>query len=94
MKRVKSFDTPHKGLRNILSKFSLSLGYTDHTDAAQLLKLKQLGTELFTLLKDHVHTENEHTLKKLETRVPGSSDHDVKDHLKRLSTCWNNDFRH
>lgn len=35
---------------------------------------------MFTLLKDHVHTENEYTLKHLEERVKGASKHDLHDH--------------
>src|SRR5690606_23068705 len=31
---------------------------------------------------DHVHTENEHTLRHLEERAPGSSAHDREDHEK------------
>jgi hypothetical protein len=33
-------------------------------------------------LNDHVHTENEHTLRRLEERAPGASAHDRDDHEK------------
>jgi len=82
MSRIKSFAAPHKGLRYVIAKFAASLGYTDFSNPAQLNKLKQLGNEMFTLLTDHVHTENEHTLKHLEERVPGASEHDAADHEK------------
>jgi hypothetical protein len=85
MTRIKSFATPHKGLRNVIAQFSLRLGYTDITDPDQLTQLKQLGQEMFTLLKDHVHNENEHTLTHLEERAPGASKHDHEDH-ERLET--------
>ncbi|MBB5396105.1 hypothetical protein [Mucilaginibacter sp. AK015] len=82
MSSIRSFAAPHKGLRYIISKFAIRLGHTDFGSPAQLGALKQLGLEMFTLLDDHVHTENEHTLKQLEERVPGASGHDVADHEK------------
>lgn len=82
MARIRSFATPHKGLRNVISKFAFRLGQTDFSDAAALQQLKDLGHEMFTLLNDHVHTENEHTLRHLEQRAPGSSAHDREDHEK------------
>ena len=88
MSRVKSFEAPHKGLRNIISKFSLCLGQTDASDDSQLEKLKSLGNEMFLLLNNHVHTENEHTLKNLEEKVKGSSEHDLADH-RRLEVIQN-----
>jgi hypothetical protein len=78
--RVKSFDTPHKGLRNIISQFVGLAGQTDYADLAQLNKLKLLGVEMFGLLNDHVNTENELTLKALEEKVPGAAAHDLHDH--------------
>lgn len=80
MSRVRSFAAPHKGLRNVISKFSLCLGYTEFSNKSQLYDLKTLGQEMFTLLKDHVTTENTHTLKHLEARLPGASKHDMEEH--------------
>ena len=80
MARIRSFEAPHKGLRNIIGKFSFCLGYSNLADPVQLAHLKQLGHEMFTLLNDHVHTENEHTLKHLEERVKGAAAHDMADH--------------
>lgn len=80
MTRIRSFAAPHKGLRHVLAKFSFYLGYADMADAGQLARLKQVGQELFILLNDHVHTENEHTLKHLEERMPGAAAHDQADH--------------
>ena len=82
MARIRSFAAPHKGLRNIISKFSFRLGYTDFKNPSALQSLKNLGKEMFTLLNDHVHTENDHTLRHLEERVPGASAHDRDDHEK------------
>lgn len=80
MATIKSFAAPHKGLRNVISKFSFQLGHTDFKESLQLRKLKLLGSDMFTLLKDHVNTENGHTLKHLEERVQGASEHDRHDH--------------
>lgn len=80
MIRIKSFDAPHKGLRNVLGQFSLLAGQTDYGNPEQVATLKTLGHEMFTLLNDHVHTENEFTLKHLEERVKGASVHDLHDH--------------
>lgn len=63
-----------------MAKFSFCLGYTDIADTVQLEQLKRIGQEMFILLDDHVHTENEHTLKHLEERLPGASLHDKADH--------------
>lgn len=89
MTRIRSFAAPHKGLRNVISKFALLLGQTDVRDATALQELKNLGHEMFALLNDHVHTENEHTLRHLEGRAPGSSAHDREDH-ERLDQVQNN----
>lgn len=80
MKRIKSFATPHKALRNVISKFSFTLGHTNFADPEQLQDLKSIGNEMFILLNDHVNTENNHTLKHLEERAKGASDHDKEDH--------------
>lgn len=82
MATIRSFATPHKGLRNVISKFAFQLGHTDVSNASALHRLKELGEEMFTLLNDHVHTENEHSLWRLEERAPGASAHDRDDHEK------------
>lgn len=82
MARIRSFAAPHKGFRNAISKFSFRLGHTDFTNPSSLQSLKDLGKEMFGLLDDHVHTENDHTLKHLEECVPGASTHDRDDHEK------------
>jgi len=80
MARIRSFDAPHKGLRNILSKFSLLASQTDYSNIEDIALLKRLGNEMFLLLKDHVHTENEYTLIPLEARCHGAAAHDIHDH--------------
>ena len=80
MPRIRSFDLPHKALRNVIAQFSFRLGSVDVTNPKQLQSLKQLGEEMFGMLKNHVITENEHTLSHLESRAPGSGEHDRADH--------------
>jgi hypothetical protein len=80
MSRIRSFDLPHKALRNVISKFSFQLGSATVSDPVQLESLKETANEMFTMLHEHVHTENTHTLYHLETRAPGSGDHDRADH--------------
>ena len=80
MSRVKSFSAPHKGLRSILSRFSFLAGKTNYHDPHQVELLQNLGKEMFTLLNNHVHTENEYVLKPLEQKSKGASAHDLHDH--------------
>ncbi len=83
MEKEKSYAASHKGLRNILAKFSLLAGKTNYSDIKQVEELKKLGENMFFLLTHHLHTENDDLLKPLEKKVPGSSKHDLDDH-KRL----------
>jgi|JI10StandDraft_1071094.scaffolds.fasta_scaffold00211_22 hypothetical protein len=88
MEKEKSYAASHKGLRNILSKFSLLAGRTNYSDIKQVEELKKLGEEMFFLLTHHLHTENDDLLKPLEDKVPGSSKHDLDDHerLEKIQT--------
>ncbi|MEN9883677.1 MAG: hypothetical protein RLZZ420_894 [Bacteroidota bacterium] len=80
MKRLKSLDPPHKGLRNALSQFSLMAGKTEFDNMDSVQKLKDLGSEVFHLLHDHTHTEENFILKPLEDRIPGAGASDSADH--------------
>ncbi len=71
---------PHKGLRNLLSQVSLLSGNTDYSNAVSLEKLKDLTTELVTLLDLHVHSEEDVLLPALEVKVPGSTRENVEEH--------------
>lgn len=88
MVKEKSYAASHKGLRNIISKFSLLAGKTNYSDIKQVEELKKLGEEMFFLLTHHLHTENEDLLKPLEEKVPGASRHDLDDHerLEKIQT--------
>lgn len=80
MARISSFSAPHKGLRNLLSKFSFLAGKTNFSDPAQVGELKKLGLELFRLLDEHARLENQFILATLAERVPNAADHDLRDH--------------
>lgn len=80
MAREKSYAASHKGLRNILSKFSLLAGQINYSTMEEVAQLQQLGNEMFTLLSHHLQTENEDLLFPLEQRVKGASEHDLHDH--------------
>jgi hypothetical protein len=78
--RLKSYDVPHKALRNGLSQLSLLAGKTDYENQKDIIVLYNLGHEIFTLLTVHANDENEVTLADLNLRCPGCSEHDVEDH--------------
>jgi hypothetical protein len=80
MQRYNTYNAPHKGLRNALSQVSLLAGRTDYSNPAEVTRLHQLGTRLFSILTIHAEDENSVTLAQLETRCPGCSQHDIDDH--------------
>jgi hypothetical protein len=80
MKRMKSYDVPHKGLRNALSQMQFLAGKTDYTNQDEVEQLYKLGEDLFKILTIHATDENEVTLAELEKRCPGCSKHDIDDH--------------
>lgn len=80
MSRMKSYDVPHKGLRNALSQLQLLAGKTDYSSPFEVEQLYLLGADVFKILTLHATDENEVTLAELEERCPGASQHDVEDH--------------
>lgn len=100
MKRMKSYDVPHKGLRNALSQLQLLAGKTDYANQNEVEQLYKLGEDVFKILTIHATDENEITLTELEQRCPGCSQHDMEDHEqihliqdrleKLLATIYNN----
>jgi hypothetical protein len=80
MKRMQSYDIPHKGLRNALSQMQLLAGKTDYSNPNEVEQLYKLGEDLFTILTIHATDENEVTLAELEQRCDGCSQHDIEDH--------------
>jgi DNA-binding transcriptional MerR regulator len=77
---MKTYDVPHKGLRNALSQLSLLAGKTDYANPQEVYEFYQLGQDVFSLLNIHAADENEVTLAELEARCPKCSQHDVEDH--------------
>lgn len=100
MKRMKSYDVPHKGLRNALSQLQLLAGKTDYANQNEVEQLYKLGEDVFKILTIHATDENEITLTELEQRCSGCSQHDMEDHEqihliqdkleKLLATIYNN----
>jgi hypothetical protein len=80
MPRMKTYDAPHKGLRNALSQLQLLSGKADFNNAAEVEHLFAFGQDVFKLLNIHADDENEVTLAELEKRCPGCSVHDRSDH--------------
>lgn len=80
MKRMKSYDVPHKGLRNALSQVQLLAGKIDYSNQNEVEQLYKLGVDVFKILTVHATDENEITLAELEQRCPGCSQHDFDDH--------------
>lgn len=77
---MKTFDVPHKGIRNALSQLSLMAGKTNYSKNSEVDKLYQLGKAVFSILSIHAQDENEVTLRHLEEKLPGSSNHDKDEH--------------
>jgi len=79
--RMKTFDIPHKGLRNLLGQLNYLAGNTDFSRPDQVERLHQTGHDLFHLLTEHAKGEDEFLLTALEQRCPGASQHNSEDHL-------------
>jgi len=80
MNRMKTYDAPHKGLRNALSQLSLLAGKTNYFNQQEVEQLYLLGKDVFTILSIHANDENDVTLAALEERCHGCSQHDMDDH--------------
>jgi hypothetical protein len=78
--RLKTFDIPHKGLRNLLSQLNHLAGSTDFSEANQINRLHQVGRDLFHLLTEHAHSEDDILLAALEQRCPGASHQNIAEH--------------
>lgn len=81
-KRMKTFDVPHKGIRNGLSQLSFLAGSTSYSDRTEVERLNTLGKEVFLLLNTHAQDENDVSLKYLEEKMKGASHHDVEEHIR------------
>src|SRR5687767_7762684 len=80
MTRMRAFDFPHKALRNVLSKFTFLAGTIDHSNPPEIETLRKMGNEMFDLLENHVHHENNHTFQHIEKKRPGACEFELEDH--------------
>lgn len=80
MNRLRAFDFPHKALRSILSRFTNLAGTIDYSNEQEVESLRQLGSEMFNMLEDHVHHENNHTFHQIEVKRPGGCKFEYDDH--------------
>lgn len=80
MGRIKSYDVPHKGLRNALCQVQTLAGNTDYANANEVERLYRLSEDVFKILNIHADEENDVVLAELEERCPGASKYDVDDH--------------
>ncbi|MBP9191441.1 MAG: hemerythrin domain-containing protein [Ignavibacteria bacterium] len=80
--RPQIYEVPHKAIRNALSQLTLMSGNTDYNDNKELEKLQNSFKEIFEMLDVHAAHENNVTLKHLESKIGGSSNHDMEDHEK------------
>jgi ferritin len=78
--RLKTFDFPHRGLRNALGQFSLLAGTTNYDEPAQVETLAALGRDIFRMLDVHAHSEDAIVLIDLEMRLPGASERNCNEH--------------
>ena len=81
MNRMKTYDVPHKGIRNALSQLALLAGNTDYSNHHEVEKLYQLGNEVFRILTIHANDENDISLAELENLQSGASKHDRDEHI-------------
>jgi len=78
--RMKSFDIPHKGLRNVLAQLNHLAGSTDFTDTKSVEKLLKTGRDLFHMLTEHAEIEDTVLLAALEQRSPGAGQPNSDEH--------------
>jgi hypothetical protein len=81
-KRLLVYDIPHKAIRYALSQFSLLSGNTDYNNKEEIEKLKIVADDVFKMLDEHAEHENNVPLRYLEEKDPGSSAHDMEDHVE------------
>ncbi|MBI4162070.1 MAG: hemerythrin domain-containing protein [Candidatus Aenigmarchaeota archaeon] len=82
MQRIRPYDVPHKGLRNVMSQFSLLAGNVSFNDSQQVDHLHKIGTDMFTFLKQHANDENTIVLPEFEKKEPAVGEHIRIEHHK------------
>lgn len=78
--RMKTFDFPHRGLRNALGQLSMLAGKTNYQDSQQVEALYILGKDIFRMLDVHAHDEDNVVLMDLELRIPGATERNCNEH--------------
>lgn len=78
--RMNVYGFAHKGLRHGFSQLSFYAGNTNCSDPEALTRLRELTNEIFTLLDQHAQVEESFILPALESKVPGSTEHNVIEH--------------
>ena len=78
--RLKTFDIPHKGLRNLLSQLNYLAGSVDFSNAEQVEQFHRIGSDLFRLLTEHGVDEDELVLTALEQRSPSAGGQNSSEH--------------
>lgn len=78
--RMKTFDFPHRGLRNALGQLSMLAGTTNYQDSRQVEALYILGKDIFRMLNVHAHDEDNIVLMDLELRLPGATERNCNEH--------------
>jgi len=81
---MKTYDVPHKGLRNALSQLQLLAGKTDYSNQQEVAHLCQLGDDVFKILTVHATDENEVTLAELELRCAHFTDEELASHRGKI----------
>ena len=82
MERLKSLDPPHKGIRNLLSQFSLLAGRTSYGNLNEVNELKTLGSDMFILLENHQYTEEVFILAPLKLKHPQATEVVQTEHIE------------
>lgn len=83
--RMNIYAFPHKGLRNALGQWLFEAGKLDATSPQSIDQFKAITEDVVTLLTLHQHSEDQVVIPDLESRAPGSTDHNHAEH-DRLHT--------
>lgn len=82
MNRYQVFDVPHKALRLAFSNLLTLAGKTDFSIPQDMVSLKQLMAEVFSLVKSHSHHEDDICFPDIDRLLPEATKHDREEHIK------------
>ncbi|MCF8245862.1 MAG: hemerythrin domain-containing protein [Saprospiraceae bacterium] len=86
MNRYQVFDVPHKALRLAFSNLLNLAGKTDFAIPQDIVALKKLMEEVFSLVYSHSHHEDDICFLELDKYVPNATAHDRAEHIKLHAT--------